>query len=97
MFTFKNVLVEIVFSLDVGPTDILSVLQPEPGTATAGQPQEVTPGQDLHHQPGRLQGELLLGRHHLGRGVLLDVLLLGPGLESLPTSTQSKVITSQLN
>ena len=76
--TFKNLLVEIVFSLD-----ILSVLQPEPGAATAGQPEQVTPGQDLHHHPGRLQGELLLDGHQLGRGVLRYVLLLGPGLESL--------------
>ena len=70
-------------SLDVCPTNILSVLQPEPGPPTAGQSDQVTPGQDLHHHPGRLQGELLLDGHQLGRGVLRYVLLLGPGLESL--------------
>ena len=30
-------------SLDVCPTNILSVLQPEPGAATAGQSDQVTP------------------------------------------------------
>ena len=69
-------LVEIVFSVDVCPNNILPVLQPEPGPLTAGQPHQVTSGQQLHHQPGSLQGELLLGRQHLGRGVLLYVLLL---------------------
>ena len=77
MSTFKNMLVEIVFSDDVCPHNVLPVLQPEPGPVPAGQPHQVTPGQQLHHQPGSLQGELLLGRQHLGWGVLVDVLLLG--------------------